>query len=80
MSVDEVVNLYVEYLKLSVCLGTNKPVFEEDFRKYWRCNCYCYALGISFPKLIDDRYFDAKLEEFNHTLGFISKSVNLKDF
>jgi len=68
----EILNLYIEYLKLSVCLGTNNPVFYESLKKYNHTNCYCYALGIDFPKLFYDRYLYVEIENFCHNLGFIS--------
>lgn len=79
MTTDEIVDLYIEYLKLSVCLGTNKPDFEENINKYSGTNCYCYALGISFPKLFEDRYMDAEIDEFSHNLGFISQSRDARN-
>lgn len=42
--------LYKMYLQLLVKLGTNKPVFEENPKKYTNGNCYSYALGLSNPE------------------------------
>lgn len=41
--------LYKMYLQLLVKLSTNKPVFEENQKKYTNGNCYSYALGLSNP-------------------------------
>ena len=42
--------LYKMYLQLLVRLGTNKPEFEENQKKYTNGNCYSYALGLSNPE------------------------------
>ena len=78
MSTTEIKNLYIEYLKLCVCLGTNNPVFLEDFNKYEGVNCYCYALGLYLPKLFIDRYLYASPDYISHSIGFISKSKYMK--
>lgn len=73
LSSAEILKLYIEYLKLSVCLGTNSPVFEENLKKYNHTNCYCYALGIDYPRLFFERYLYAEIDSFYHELGFISR-------
>ena len=78
MSTTEIKKLYIEYLKLCVCLGTNNPIFIEDFDKYEGVNCYCYALGLSLPKLFIDRYLYASPDYISHSIGFISQSKYTK--
>ncbi len=67
----DVLDLYREYLKLSVKLGTNSPVFDEKFGKYAHCNCYCYALGITAPYEFVKRYEYKEIDDLSHNLGFM---------
>lgn len=73
INIDKIIELYIEYLKLSVRLGTNNPTFHENSNKYRYTNCYCYALGLTYPKLFHDMYYDIEIEDFIHNLGFISQ-------
>ena len=73
---DDIINLYIEYLKLCMILGTNNPSFEDDIGKYdLNTNCYCYALGITFPKIFYKKYMKYSIEPFCHNLGFASRHL-----
>ena len=79
----EVYELYREYLKLSVKLGTNQPLFDEKEGKYDNCNCYCYALGITAPDIFAKTFEYKEIDEFGHNIGFMTNemhcSINLDD-
>lgn len=78
----EVLELYKEYLKLSVKLGTNKPLFDEKEGKYNNSNCYMYALGLTTPKIFASIYEYKEIDDLIHNLGFISDipySTSLKE-
>lgn len=68
----DIKNIYIEYLKLSVLLGTNTPCFKENLEKYRHVNCYGYALGIDLPEYIYKKYLNVESDGIRHNLGFIS--------
>ena len=72
LSTFEIRNMYREYLKLSICLGTNSPIFKENFRKYKHINCYGYALGLSQPKIFYNKYYKIECERMSHNLGIMA--------
>ena len=71
----EIENLYREYIKLSVCLGTNRPKFEENKKQYEHVNCYAYALGLSLPDSFYNRYNEVDDDGIRYNIGFISKQL-----
>jgi len=73
LDANQINDLYIEYLKLSVQLGTNSPLYSKDFDKYLYCNCYCYALGLTLPSIIKLLYKHSTKDDMGHTIGFISK-------
>jgi len=76
---NQITDLYIEYLKLFVQIGTNNPEYSKDFDKYFLCNCYCYALGFKYPTLFHHIYKHITDEDFGHNIGFISKKDYIKD-
>lgn len=48
-SVEELMELYAEYLKLQVQISTNKPVFQLCPEGFRYGNCYTYALDLKCP-------------------------------
>lgn len=72
----EVYELYREYLKLSVKLGTNRPVFEEDKEKYKNCNCYGYALGVGAPDMFAKTFEYKEIDDFCQNIGFMTDEVH----
>lgn len=73
LSEGEVLKIYRDYLKLSIKLGTNKPLFIEDKESYNSGNCYCYAMGFNSPKIIGEKYYDSCNRSLRHDVGFISE-------
>ena len=73
LDADEIADIYREYLRLKVRLGTNSPLFKEDLKKYRHVNCYGYALGLDLPGYFYNRYNDIEIEGIRYNLGFISK-------
>lgn len=71
---EEIKKLYIEYLKLSMLLSTNKPNYKDDLHDYKRGNCYCYALGIKFPYDFYSKYNELSEIPFVHSVGFISEN------
>ena len=69
----DIENIYIEYLKLSVLLGTNEPCFRENLGKYKHVNCYGYALGIDLPEYIYKKYLNVESDGIRHNLGFASQ-------
>lgn len=72
----EVYELYREYLKLSVKLGTNQPFFDEKEGKYNNCNCYCYALGITAPDIFAKTFEYKEIDNFCHNIGFMTDEMH----
>jgi len=72
LNANDIENIYIEYLKLSVLLGTNTPCFKENLGKYRHVNCYGYALGIDLPEYIYKKYNEVESDGIRHNLGFIS--------
>lgn len=63
--------LYKDYLKLLIKLGTNSPVFNNDALIYKNGNCYSYALDLFNPKGISNE----KLELGLH-IGYLSNNIS----
>ena len=74
LSAKETHQLYVDYLKEYIKTTSNHPVFENNPKKYFNCNCYCYALELVLPKRFSDIYVDLQKENFAHNDGFVSFS------
>lgn len=72
----EVYELYREYLKLSVKLSTNSPLFDEKEGKYNNCNCYCYALGITAPDIFAKTFEYKEIDDFCHNIGFMTNEMH----
>ena len=70
-----VYELYREYLKLCVKLGTNKPLFDEKEGKYNHSNCYMYALGLITPEIFASVYEYKEIDNLTHNLGFMTDDL-----
>ena len=59
-SAEELMELYVEYLKLQVQISTNKPAFQICPEGFRYGNCYTYALDLKCPDVfwIKSKEFD----------------------
>lgn len=55
-SKDEVVELYVKYLKYQVQLSTNYPKFNSNPKGFKYGNCYTYALDLKCPDIFWNKY------------------------
>lgn len=74
-SAEKIEKLYLEYLKESIKLSTNKPKFEENTKKYKHTNCYGYALEYSCPDIFMDLYEHINIDSFAFNLGFTSDEI-----
>lgn len=66
-SEEEVMKLYVEYLKLQVQLTTNKPIFQSNPNGFKYGNCYTYALDLKCPEIFWNR---CKTISIQNRMGF----------
>lgn len=72
-SKDEVVELYVEYLKLQVQLSTNYPKFEVKPKGFRYGNCYTYALDLKCPDIFWNKYKLLYEIGMDFDVGLVSK-------
>ena len=72
LSGNDVLRLYIDYLKEYIKLGTNKPTYLGDINNYRGCNCYCYAIGMNCPSVFSLIYDDIEIEDLIHQAGFLS--------
>lgn len=78
-SIFKIIDMYKEYLKLSICLGTNSPVFEENLKKYNHINCYGYALGLTQPQIFYNKYYKIEREGMSHNLGMMTQRYSTRN-
>lgn len=52
---EELMELYVEYLKRWVYFSTNHPIFEENPEGFKYGNCYTYAMGYRCPDIFREQ-------------------------
>ena len=72
LSGNDVLRLYIDYLKEYIKLGTNKPTYLGDINNYRGCNCYCYAIGMNCPSVFSFIYDDIEIENLIHQAGFLN--------
>lgn len=71
-SAEEVVELYIEYLKLQVQLSTNYPMFEINPEGFKYGNCYTYALGLKCPDIFWHKYKSFYEKGMDFDVGLVS--------
>lgn len=69
---EEVIELYIEYLKLQVQLSTNYPMFEINPEGFKYGNCYTYALGLKCPDLFWHKYKSFYDKGMDFDVGLVS--------
>lgn len=72
-SEEEVVELYVEYLKLQIQLSTNYPKLEANPEVFKYGNCYTYALGLKCPEIFWHKYKSFYKRGMDFDVGLVSK-------
>lgn len=72
-SEEEVVELYVEYLKLQIQLSTNYPKLEANPEGFKYGNCYTYALGLKCPEIFWHKYKSFYKRGMDFDVGLVSK-------
>lgn len=69
--------LYVDYLKIIIRLGSNKPCFKENLDGFLYGNCYGYALGVKCPAVFVHKILEFDDYGIPFNPGFISDESHL---
>lgn len=70
-SKENIMNLYVEYIKLMLEYENNLPVYNPFLEQFRSGNCYTYALDIKCPMLFQFLYYFFASNGMNLNVGFI---------
>lgn len=72
LSVKDIENIYIEYLKLKVQLGNKTPSFNSKNDKYRYVNSFNYAIDVVLPEFINNKCIKISSNIIRYNLGFIS--------
>lgn len=70
---EELMELYVEYLKRWVYFSSNHPIFEENPEGFKYGNCYTYAMGYICPDIFREQA-KAIYKRMIYDVGFAKKN------
>lgn len=73
-SKEEVIWLYLQFLRLDMMLQNSSPEFMEEKRIG---NCYTYAMDFKYPEVFRDIYHNFSETRMNFNVGFIGNRKNM---